>query len=184
MLNTTAPLFTGDKFSSTIKRQQAELYTRLFHLMAEDFPTNTDLKQYVTLLTEEITALQEQLRNLFQILSTHTHTVPAHTHSIPQHTHISGGPGSASSANIGGFITAATPLSTQSPVESNSIKWSSVRMPEVPNTTGVAQNLQGSSVIQGPSLEGPLVTSKRRLKVPEILNTTKTIPPILKPDLI
>lgn len=180
MINTSAPLFVNDQFEVAMKRQQAELYTRMFSLMAEDFVTNTDIQNYVKLLTQCITGMQEQLDTLFMIISNHTHNVPPHTHPIIPHTHISSAPGSPSSPNTVGIVTEATPLQTQTPTESGSIKWNTITSPEIINTTGVIHNLEGSSVIMGPSLEGPLVTSKRRMKTPEVLNTTKTIPPILQ----
>lgn len=180
MINTTAPLFTESNFQITIERQQAELYSRLFALMAEDFPTNSDLQIYIKELTQAILRLQQQLTSLFQIVSTHTHTVPPHTHAIIPHTHISASPGSPTSPNVGGYITGPTPLISNVPVQTGSIKWVTVNITDIRNTTGAIQNLAGSRIIIGPSLDGPLIQSKRRMKTPEILNTTKTVPPILK----
>ena len=180
MINTSAPLFVNDRFEITMKRQQAELYTRMYALMAEDFVTNIDVQNYVKLLTQCVTAMQEQLDTLFMIISNHTHNVPPHTHALTPHTHISNAPGSISSPNIAGLNTLPTPLTSSVPTESGSIKWNTITSPEIINTTGVIHNLEGSKVIMGPSLEGPLVTTKRRMKTPEVLNTTKSIPPILE----
>lgn len=180
MINTTAPLFKNDTFEVTIKRQQAELYSRMFGLMSEDFVTNTDIQNYLKLLSKCLSGIQEQLDSLFNIVANHTHNVPPHTHPLPPHTHYSASPGSLTSNNIGAYSTLGTPLVTRIPTESGSIKWNTIGIPEIVNTTGAIQNLQGSRIITGPSLEGPLVTSTRRMKTPEILNTTKTIPPILK----
>lgn len=183
MINTTAPLFQSDTFEVTMKRQQAELYTRMFALMAEDFVTNTDIQNFLRLLNQCVTGVQEQLDTLFMILSNHTHNVPPHTHPITPHTHICPPAGGPSSPNIAGLVTMGVPLATNIPTESGSIKWNSIPIPEIINTSGSIHNLEGSRVIIGPSLEGPLVTSKRRMKTPEVLNTTKTIPPILKGSL-
>ena len=180
MINTSAPLFQGDNFETTIKRQQAELYSRLFGMMAEDFVTNTDIQNYLKVLAQCLSGIQEQLDSLFNIVANHTHNIPAHTHPITPHTHVSSSPGTPTSTNITGLSTNATPLSTQIPVTTSSIKWNTIALAEIINTTGAIQNLQGSSIITGPSLEGPLITSTRRMKTPEILNTTKTLPPILK----
>lgn len=184
MVNTSAPLFGKETYKTEMSRQQAELYSRLYAYAAEDFVSHPDLKEFIKLTVNCIQGIQEQLISLNNIISTHTHNVPPHVHNILPHTHICPPAGGPSSPNIGGVLTQPTPLSSEFPVQSGSIKWNSITLPVFVNTTGTVENLEGNKVIQGPTLVGPAEVYKRRMKTPEILNTTISIPPILKVDFI
>lgn len=184
MVNTSAPLFGTDTYKNEILRQQAELYSRLYAFAAEDFVAHPDLKQFIALTVECFESIQLQLETLTSVLASHSHNIPPHTHSIPPHTHISSSPGSPSSTNILGYATLPTPLTTQFPLQAASIKWTLVAPPLFVNTTGSIENLEGNKIILGPTMVGPAEVYKRRLKTPEILNTTISIPPILKLDVV
>ena len=47
MLNTTAPLFADDVLSKDMEKQEAELYSKLYALAAEDFTTIPDILRYI-----------------------------------------------------------------------------------------------------------------------------------------
>lgn len=183
MVNTSAPLFNKETYKNEINRQQAELYSRLYAFAAEDFVSHPDMKEFVKVTIECIQSIQNQLTDLNKTISSHTHNVPPHKHEIPPHTHISASPGSASGPNMAAFSTLPVPLNSNSPVESASIRWDTVALPIFKNTTGAIENLEGNKVISGVSLVGPAEIYKRRMKTPEILTTTISIPPILKVDL-
>ena len=182
MINTSAPLFGEETYRNEISRQQAELYSRLYAYAAEDFVAHPDLKEFVTLTIQCIEAMQKQLTSLNSTLSTHTHNVPPHTHAITPHTHICPSGGGPSSPNVVGMITQPTPLHSEAPVQSGAIKWNLVSLPVFVNTTGTIENLEGNKVIEGPTFVGPADIYRRRLKTQEILNTTVSIPPLLKVD--
>ena len=184
MVNTSAPLFNSETYKDEITRQQAELYSRLYAFAAEDFVSHPDMKEFIRLTVECIQDIQKQLTELSRTLSTHTHNVPPHTHTMEPHTHISANPGSPSGPNMGSFQTLPTPLNSNSPVESASIKWNLVTLPIFKNTTGAIENIEGNKVITGVALVGPAEVYKRRMKTPEVLTSTVSIPPILKSGLI
>lgn len=184
MLNTSAPLFNTDTYKNEITKQQAELYSRLYAFAAEDFVAHPDMKEFVRVTIECLQSIQKQLTELNKTLSSHTHQVPPHKHEMVPHTHISAAPGSTSGPNMSAFSTLPTPLNTNSPVESASIRWDNVTLPIFKNTTGAIENLEGNKVISGVALVGPAEIYKRRLKTPEILTTTVSIPPILKGGFI
>ena len=180
-MNTSAPLFAENNYKTEIEKQQAELYSRLYHLAAEDFVSHPDLKNYIEATKASIESLQNQITELMRIISNHTHIVPAHTHPILPHVHNSPESGAPTGPPVGGgLVTQPMQCVTQNPVEAGTIRWNKITFPRFNNTTGAPANMAGNMVAPGPSLVGPLVISKRRLKTPEILNTTVSIPPLLK----
>lgn len=180
MLNTSAPLFKDENYKVEIERQQAELYSRLYPFAAEDFVNHPDLQAYIKLNLECLNGMQTQLTELYQILSSHTHNIPPHTHAIVPHTHICPSGGGPSSPNTTGMVTQPQALRSDRPIEAASIKWNTITVPIFKNTSGALENLEGNKVIQGPSKVGPTAIYSRRMKTPELLNTTVSIPPLLK----
>ena len=176
MLNTSAPLFSDNTFETEIKKQEAELYSRLYPLAAEDFVAHPDLSIFVQETVACFNSIQSQLTNLMGVISRHTHTVPPHTHTIPPHTHTSAAPGQPTSPNIGGYVTGPTPLSTNPPVESASITWSNSTLPRFNNSTGAITNTAGNKVITGVSKHGPMITGKRRMKDDPALYSQPLLP--------
>lgn len=179
MLNTSAPLYADNRFEKEMKKQEAELYARLYPMAAEDFVAHPDLKKFVTETLTCFQGLQKQLTTLFRLVSHHTHVVPPHTHQIPPHTHATTAPGAPTGPNMGGNVTLPSPLTTNPPVESGTISWVDVPGPTFINTTGSIPNLEGNRIIIGPSATGPLITGKRRMKVDPALSSV-TLLPIVK----
>lgn len=179
-MNVSGAIFANDKSRKEISRQEAELYSRLYAMAAEDFPSHPDFKTYTLSVNTCIEALQTQITELMSILASHTHVVPPHTHPIPPHTHISSAPGSPSGPNMGAFMTSPTTVTTNTPVQSASIRWNKVTLPKFKNTTNAKPNMEGNMVITGPTEVGPISVKKRRMKSPEILHTSVSIPPLLK----
>lgn len=184
MVNTSAPLFNSETYKDEITRQQAELYSRLYAFAAEDFVSHPDMKEFISLTVSCIQDIQKQLTELTGTLATHTHNVPPHTHALEPHNHISAAPGSPSGPNMSSFQTLPTTLNSNSPIESASIKWNLIAPPVFKNTTGTIENIEGNRVITGVSLVGPAAIYRRRMKIPEVLTSTISIPPILKSGLI
>lgn len=180
MINTSAPLFKDENYKAEIERQQAELYSRLYPFAAEDFVNHPDMKEFIRLNVECLTEMQKQLTELYQILSSHTHNVPPHTHAIQSHTHICPSGGGPSSPNVTALVTGPKGLRSDRPIEASSIKWDTISLPVFKNTSGAIENLEGNKVIKGPSKVGPTAVYSRRMKTPELLNTTVSIPPLLK----
>lgn len=178
-MNTSAPLFEDNRFEKEMKQQEAELYSRLYPMAAEDFVAHPDLQRFTQDTIACINALQKQLTTLFKIISSHTHIIPPHTHPIQPHTHNCSAPGQLSGPNIGAFTTMPMQLVTETPTESGSIIWNSVPQPVFQNSTGATPNMEGNMVTVGPSKVGPLIVGKRRLKDdPAIHNNT--VLPIVK----
>ena len=178
MINTTAPLFVDDAFSEDMEKQAAELYARLYPIAAEDFTTLPDVLKYIQTNKAVLLGMQKQLTMLFQLISTHVHRIPPHFHAIPPHTHpdpVSGITG----PNTLGLATLTTPLVTQIPTNSGSIKWNTIKIAEYVNTSNALPNMSGNQVVVGESRLGPMRVGKRRAKVPLIL-ASPTILPIVK----
>lgn len=182
-MNTSAPLFSEQNLEQEMQQQQDELYCKLYALAAEDFTTVSDVNTYVRSLTECIRLMQQQITTLMQLLSNHTHIIPPHTHPIEPHVHTIASAGAGmTDPNILGLITMPTPLQTNVPVESGSIRWTEVITPNYINTTNATPNMAGNMVTYGPSLKGPLSYGPRRAKTPLSLSKP-SVPPIMK-DLI
>lgn len=179
MLNTSAPLYADNRFEKEMKKQEAELYARLYPMAAEDFTSHPDVKKFATEVAACFEKMQQQLSNLFNIVSSHTHIVPPHTHPLEPHTHVSNGPGAPTTPNLGSFSTLPMQLTTNPPSESSSLQWASTPNPNFINTTGSIPNMEGNRIIVGPSATGPLITGKRRMKVDPALNAV-TFLPIIK----
>lgn len=178
MLNTTAPLFADDVLSKDMERQEAELYSKLYALAAEDFTTIPDILRYIQSNKMVLLAMQKQLTMLFQLISTHAHRIPPHYHPIPPHTHPDPTSGTTG-PNTTGLATTGVSLVTQIPTNSSSIKWNTIKVAEYVNTSNAIPNMAGNTVIIGSSQIGPLRVGKRRAKVPLIL-ASPTVLPILK----
>lgn len=176
MLNTSAPLYEDNKFEKEIKKQEAELYARLYPIAAEDFVAHPDMKVFVSGTVSCLQSIQKQLTSLFKIISHHTHVIPPHVHNIAPHTHTSTAPGYPTGPNIGAFATLPTPLTTNPPSESGTIIWTDTPNPQFNNTTGATPNMEGNRVIVGTSSVGPLISGKRRMKVDPVLNSVTVLP--------
>lgn len=176
MLNTSAPLFVNQGLERDIKRQEAELYSRLYPIAAEDFSSTADLTQYATDVKECLLSLQRQIKSLMRILSKHTHNVPPHTHTIEPHVHTTSAPGFPTGPNVNGLVSHPTPLVTNVPTETASIYWTNVQSPLYKNTTGVPSNIGMNRVTYGLSKVGPLVKGQRRAKIPSVLLEVGTVP--------
>lgn len=176
MLNTSAPLYADNRFEKEIKKQEAELYARLYPMAAEDFVAHPDMKTFVSGTISCLQAMQKQLTSLFKIVSQHSHVIPPHIHNITPHTHTTTVPGAPTGPNIGGFTTLPTPLTTNPPTESGTIIWTDTPNPQFTNTTGSVPNMEGNRIIVGPSAVGPLITGKRRMKVDPALNSVTMLP--------
>lgn len=179
MLNTTAPLYADNTFEQEMKKQEAELYARLYPMAAEDFTAHPDVKKFATEVVTCFETIQKQISAFIQIVASHTHTVPPHTHPLEPHTHTTTAPGAPTGPNIGGFTTLPTPLSTDVPVQSGSMSWNDAPSPSFTNTTGSVPNMEGNSITVGPSRVGPMITGKRRLKEDPALHKV-TVLPIVK----
>lgn len=177
MINTSAPLFAEERHEQEIRKQIAELYSRMYPIAAEDFTTTQDVYQYIKKLEAWNSSVQKALIQLFQVLSTHTHRVPPHTHAIEPHIHAT--PAGPSSPNANALITMPTPLLSEPPVEASQIKWTTIKLPPYVNSTGAPPNLSLNRVIRGPSSHGPLVVTQRRALPPKDL-ALQPMPPIIK----
>ena len=54
--------------------------------------------------------------------------------------------------------------------------WSSMPAAKYINTSGALPNLEGNTVISGPSLKGPMKVTRRRAKVPLVLTQPSVLP--------
>lgn len=178
-LNTTAPLFSDNRFEQEMKQQEAELYARLYPMAAEDFTSFPDVQNFATGVITALTDMQKQLTSLMSILASHTHTVPPHTHPLEPHTHICAPPNYPSGPNLGGFATLPTPLVSDVPVQGGNMNWNVLASPTFSNSTGAIPNMDGNMVTVGPSRVGPLITGPRRLKEDPNLHAI-TLLPIVK----
>lgn len=182
-MNVSAPLFSENRFEQEMKQQEAELYSRLYPMAAEDFTSVPDVQQFANSVAICFEKLQAQVSNLFRILSSHTHVVPPHTHPIEPHIHPTSAPGAPTGPNIGAMNTLPITLSTNTPVEGGSITWTSIPTPALSNSTGAIPNIEGNRITIGPSAIGPLITGPRRMKQdPKLL--APSIPPILNGNIV
>ena len=94
MLNTSAPLYEDNKFEKEIKKQEAELYARLYPMAAEDFVAHPDMKVFVSGTVSCLQSIQKQLTSLFKIISHHTHVIPPHVHNMVPHAYYNSSRGS------------------------------------------------------------------------------------------
>lgn len=177
MTNTSAMLFSDAAEASRMKKQRAELYTRLYQYAAEDFISTADFQQFMTTLTTWCGLVESQLATLMQILSSHVHQIPPHQHAIEPHTHADGS-GRITSPNIGAATTLATPLTTIIPNTASSIVWKVNTKPIFINTTLAIPNITGNKIVVGVGTDGDAYPDNRRLKLPPIL-LQPTIPPII-----
>ena len=174
-MDTSAAMYLGQDLGGEISQQEAELYCKIYALAAEDFSTIPDVLTYIKSNTECLMSIQNLLKKLMSILSKHTHAIPPHTHALQPHTHpdpVSGITG----PNIGSLVTMATPLVSDIPAESTQIMWSSMPAAKYINTSGALPNLEGNTVISGPSLKGPMKVTRRRAKVPLVLTQPSVLP--------
>jgi hypothetical protein len=177
MTNTSAMLFTDTAEASRMKKQRAELYTRIYQYAAEDFVSTADFQQFMTTLVTWCGLVESQLATLMQILSTHVHQITPHVHPIEPHTHIDGD-GRSTSPNIGAVATLPVPLTTIIPNTSSGIVWKANIKPSYINTTLAIPNIEGNKIIVGVGSDGDAYPDNRRLKLPPIL-LQPTIPPII-----
>lgn len=173
-MNTSAPLFADQNLAEETEKNIAELYCRIYALAAEDFTTTADIDKFIKALTEWMRMLQQQMTQQLQLISTHTHNIPPHTHPIEPHTHPT--PQGPSGPNIGANNTMPMQLTTETPMQSQQIKWTDVQAPIYQNTTLVTPNLAANNVIVGPSKVGPLTMNERRAKTPAVLMKPSILP--------
>ena len=100
---------------------RAELYTRLYKWISEDFINYQDFQKFEKSLIQWATSIEKRLNTLGANLAKHTHSIPPHTH-----------PG------VGPNIGAVKTLMPTSPV---SLKWNQRKVfGVIENTTGAKTN--------------------------------------------
>lgn len=164
MTNMNFAAFGDGTQNSYAQKLIAENYMQTYPYAAEDFPSHPDLKRYIKDLTLWMESVDKRLTQQMDLISTHTHNIPPHSH--------------------GAQGAQPVPLTTVTPGNGRSIKWSAIKYPVFINTTLATQNLSGNFIVYNTiASEGSINPIPRRAK-PLALTLIPKLAPVLQDALL
>jgi hypothetical protein len=78
-MNSSAAFMKDTQQSSIVKKQRAELYSRIYQYAAEDFVSQADFTKFLHSLEAYHNAIERQLQTVLTVISNHTHQVVGHS---------------------------------------------------------------------------------------------------------
>jgi hypothetical protein len=166
-MNSSAPLFTDTGQIQIVKKQRADLYSRIYQYAAQDFVSQADMKIYIESVTAWMKSVETEISTLMATISSHTHVLIPHVHLYDDN---------GSPAITGPEVA---PLMTLVPIQAPVIKWIDIPEPVFINTTLTPPNYSGNRVMLGIGSEGDAVPELLRM-LPIPITQTPLLPPVLQ----